>query len=256
VFDASSNRVHGRQIRQDRPAACDVLHLSQPDVWESDELAAYRYDPYGQTCGVWSATSGTIAIPWRFQGRILETSATGTGTFQGGVKMEVSTLSGNADGVSPQRWTFARRTFVLLWAIAVVLVTWASYHWLVGQKNLSDDIGREGIAALVVGFPLVAGLLAGIALRGARWQDLIVVAILGAGCLAATLYVAWVSDPSACQPTAGTDCDTGFSLGATVIAGICLIPFGSGALAGSGAARLLRRRSAGVPESPGTSRHR
>jgi RHS repeat-associated protein len=40
-------------------------------------LSAYRYDAYGETCGSWSASSGSIAVPWRFQGRLLE-SATGS----------------------------------------------------------------------------------------------------------------------------------------------------------------------------------
>jgi RHS repeat-associated protein len=39
-------------------------------------LSAYRYDAYGETCGAWSADTGSIAVPWRFQGRLLE-SATG-----------------------------------------------------------------------------------------------------------------------------------------------------------------------------------
>ena len=41
-------------------------------------LSAYRYDPYGETVGSWSASSGLV-VPWRFQGRILE-SDIGAGT--------------------------------------------------------------------------------------------------------------------------------------------------------------------------------
>jgi RHS repeat-associated protein len=41
-------------------------------------LSAYRYDPYGETVGSWSASSG-LTVPWRFQGRILE-SDIGSGT--------------------------------------------------------------------------------------------------------------------------------------------------------------------------------
>jgi RHS repeat-associated protein len=57
-------------------------------------LSAYRYDAYGQTCGVWSATTGTIAIPWRFQGRILETSATGTDLYDFGARSYDPSLGG------------------------------------------------------------------------------------------------------------------------------------------------------------------
>ncbi len=42
-------------------------------------LDAYRYDPYGETCGSWAASSGSLTVPWRFQGRILE-SDIGAGT--------------------------------------------------------------------------------------------------------------------------------------------------------------------------------
>jgi RHS repeat-associated protein len=41
-------------------------------------LSAYRYDPYGETVGLWSASSG-LTVPWRFGGRILE-SDIGSGT--------------------------------------------------------------------------------------------------------------------------------------------------------------------------------
>jgi RHS repeat-associated protein len=41
-------------------------------------LSAYRYDPYGETVGLWSASSG-FTVPWRFQGRMLE-SDIGSGT--------------------------------------------------------------------------------------------------------------------------------------------------------------------------------
>jgi RHS repeat-associated protein len=42
-------------------------------------LSAYRYDAYGETCGSWSADSGSLSVPWRFQGRLLE-SISGTTT--------------------------------------------------------------------------------------------------------------------------------------------------------------------------------
>jgi RHS repeat-associated protein len=42
-------------------------------------LSAYRYDAYGETCGSWTADSGSINVPWRFGGRLLE-SISGTTT--------------------------------------------------------------------------------------------------------------------------------------------------------------------------------
>jgi RHS repeat-associated protein len=42
-------------------------------------LSAYRYDAYGETCGSWTADSGSLSVPWRFQGRLLE-SISGTTT--------------------------------------------------------------------------------------------------------------------------------------------------------------------------------
>jgi RHS repeat-associated protein len=41
---------------------------------------AYRYDPYGQTVCTWTATSGSVNLPWRYQGRILESAGTSTST--------------------------------------------------------------------------------------------------------------------------------------------------------------------------------
>jgi RHS repeat-associated protein len=40
-------------------------------------LSAYRFDAYGETCADWHPASGAMDVPWRFQGRILE-SASGT----------------------------------------------------------------------------------------------------------------------------------------------------------------------------------
>ena len=31
-------------------------------------LDAYRYDAYGETVGSWAASSGSLTVPWRFQG--------------------------------------------------------------------------------------------------------------------------------------------------------------------------------------------
>jgi RHS repeat-associated protein len=41
---------------------------------------AYRYDPYGQTVATWTATTGSVKMPWRYQGRILESAGTSTST--------------------------------------------------------------------------------------------------------------------------------------------------------------------------------
>jgi len=49
-------------------------------------LSAYRYDAYGETCGSWSAGSGSIAVPWRFQGRLLESATGGTDLYDFGAR--------------------------------------------------------------------------------------------------------------------------------------------------------------------------
>jgi RHS repeat-associated protein len=41
---------------------------------------ALRFDPYGQTVATWTATSGSVKMPWRYQGRILESAGTGSST--------------------------------------------------------------------------------------------------------------------------------------------------------------------------------
>ena len=49
-------------------------------------LDAYRYDPYGETVGSWAASSGSLTVPWRFQGRILESAAGGTDLYDFGAR--------------------------------------------------------------------------------------------------------------------------------------------------------------------------
>jgi hypothetical protein len=41
---------------------------------------ALRFDPDGQTVSTWTATSGSVNLPWRCQGRILESAGSGTTT--------------------------------------------------------------------------------------------------------------------------------------------------------------------------------
>ena len=49
-------------------------------------LDAYRYDAYGETVGSWAASSGSLTVPWRFQGRILESAAGGTDLYDFGAR--------------------------------------------------------------------------------------------------------------------------------------------------------------------------
>jgi RHS repeat-associated protein len=44
-------------------------------------INAFRYDAYGQTCATWTAGSGSINVPWRFGGRILESAAGSTDLY-------------------------------------------------------------------------------------------------------------------------------------------------------------------------------
>ena len=49
-------------------------------------LDAFRYDAYGETCASWTAGSGSIAVPWRFQGRILESASGATDLYDFGAR--------------------------------------------------------------------------------------------------------------------------------------------------------------------------
>ncbi len=48
-------------------------------------VRAYRYDAYGETCASWYSSTGAIAVPWRFQGRVLE-SGSGTDLYEFGAR--------------------------------------------------------------------------------------------------------------------------------------------------------------------------
>jgi RHS repeat-associated protein len=39
---------------------------------------AFRFDPYGETVANWTAGSGSVSLPWRYQGRILESAGSST----------------------------------------------------------------------------------------------------------------------------------------------------------------------------------
>jgi RHS repeat-associated protein len=49
-------------------------------------LNAFRYDAYGETLHKWEAASGALTIPWRYQGRILESASTGTDLYDFGAR--------------------------------------------------------------------------------------------------------------------------------------------------------------------------
>ncbi len=48
-------------------------------------VRAYRYDAYGETCASWYSSTGSIAVPWRFGGRVLE-SGSGTDLYDFGAR--------------------------------------------------------------------------------------------------------------------------------------------------------------------------
>jgi RHS repeat-associated protein len=55
----------------------NVVAAIGPDATFVDAL---RFDPYGQTVATWTATTGSVKMPWRYQGRILESAGTGSST--------------------------------------------------------------------------------------------------------------------------------------------------------------------------------
>ena len=49
-------------------------------------LSAYRYDPYGQTLDTYSAGSGAVPVPFRYQGRILQSADGATDLYDFGAR--------------------------------------------------------------------------------------------------------------------------------------------------------------------------
>jgi RHS repeat-associated protein len=39
---------------------------------------AFRFDPYGETVANWTASAGSVSLPWRYQGRMLESAGSST----------------------------------------------------------------------------------------------------------------------------------------------------------------------------------
>jgi RHS repeat-associated protein len=48
--------------------------------------AAYAYDAYGETVASWPTGGSALKVPWRFQGRILESSSVGTDLYDFGAR--------------------------------------------------------------------------------------------------------------------------------------------------------------------------
>ena len=57
----------------------NVVAAVEPDSSPA-YLNAFRYDAYGKTCGSWHASAGSLTVPWRFQGRMLESSSASPAT--------------------------------------------------------------------------------------------------------------------------------------------------------------------------------
>ena len=57
----------------------NVVAAVEPDSSPA-YLNAFRYDAYGETCGSWHASAGSLTVPWRFQGRMLESSSASPAT--------------------------------------------------------------------------------------------------------------------------------------------------------------------------------
>jgi hypothetical protein len=82
---------------------------------------------------------------------------------------------------------------LIVWAAAIIGVSVLSNQWLLAQNGFSGDIGLVVLAVFVIGVPLVFGALAGWLIRrdGPAW-GLLLIAAVGAACIALALYVQWV----------------------------------------------------------------
>ena len=49
-------------------------------------LSAYRFDAYGETCAAWHPASGAMDVPWRYQGRMLQSAPGSTDLYDFGAR--------------------------------------------------------------------------------------------------------------------------------------------------------------------------
>ena len=144
-------------------------------------------------------------------------------------------MSGSSQGPAARTtgWTGTDRAILLTWAGAIIAVAVACNQLFLTRSNVPSATTAVALGVLLLALPVGAGLAVRLAVRrrsGIAGSALI--AAIGAACIAMALYAQWVAYPQTCAPTPGTDCDTGYSLGALLVFGICYVPFFVGAVIG------------------------
>jgi hypothetical protein len=116
---------------------------------------------------------------------------------------------------------------------------------VVADRWLSSGpaVAGASLIALGVGLVLAVGLVGGVLVRArSPWWEAPALALLGAGWLAFSFYmVLIVFDPTGCDAPPGGDCDTGYSVGAMLVAAVSAIPLVAGFAAGKVVAWLALR---------------
>ena len=131
-------------------------------------------------------------------------------------------------------------TGLTLWGVAAAIVVGALNQYLF-TTTLDAGTGLALIGVLVVGAPVILGLLGGVFVRADRpHQEVLLIAAVGAACVFVALDLLWNASPTACSAANGCDVSLGF--GAALVAGLSLVPFLTGTALGSLIRRLLARR--------------
>jgi hypothetical protein len=113
-----------------------------------------------------------------------------------------------------------------VWAAVIIAAAIIGNQLILFRSDWPQATLLAIVVAGFLGVPLVFGALAGALIRrGGPWRELFVLAGIGAACFSFALAGQWVSDPRTCTPDPGTDCDTGYAVGAIYMFILSYVPF-------------------------------
>lgn len=120
----------------------------------------------------------------------------------------------------------------MVWGTSIVClsIAWNQFEF---QPGLQPGALLVALVLFAVGVPLVFGALAGCLIRrNGPWREILVMAAIGAACIALTVYVQWVGDPRACVQSPDSPCDISLGVSMVLVFAVCFGPFLVGAVAG------------------------